>query len=181
MTTTKTRTKTDPARTPAEIAAAAAARSEEIRRASLREDLGKWRSRVTGIADGDEPTGDDLNDIAELTARLRLPEGSLAEHVAAVVHDRRMTVDIAAAEQRHAQAVERQPGLEADFEAVQQRWRALQLEAQQNRSLMAALADMTNSQAERRRLNPVVFAELDTLVERAIQNDARQGSVTIQR
>jgi len=166
---------------PAEIAAAAAARSEEIRRATLRDDLEQWRRIVIDIADGHEPAGDDLTDIAELTARLKLPEGSLADHVAAVVHDRRLTTETGAAEQRHAKAVERQPGLEADIEAVQQRWRALQLELQQNRSLMSALSDIAASQAEHRRRNPVVFTEVDQLVERAIHNDARQGCATIQR
>jgi hypothetical protein len=166
---------------PAEIAAAAAARSEEIRRATLREDLEQWRRIVIDIADGHEPTGDDLNDIAELTARLKLPEGSLADHVAAVVHDRRLTTETAAAEQRHAKAVERLPELEFDIEAVHQRWRALQFELQQNRSLMSALSDIVTSQAEHRRRNPVVFTEVDQLVERAIYNDARQGCATIQR
>lgn len=181
MTMTKTRAKAEPIRTPAEIAAAAASRSEEIRRASLRDDLEQWRRIIVDIADGHEPAGDTLANIAELSARLKMPEGSLAEHVAALVQDRRLTTETAAAEQRHAQALKRQPGLEADLEAVQQRWRTLQLEVQQNRSLEAALSDIVSSQAEHRRSNPVLFVDLDTLVDRAIQNDARQGSVTIQR
>jgi hypothetical protein len=157
-----------PKRSPAEIAAAAAARSEELRRATLVADVEQWRALVAKIASGSEPSGEELASIAELASRLALPEGSLAAHVAVVEQDKRLHESLATQRELGANAEARSPLLQVELEAARRRVAELTAEADANFYTQADVGHLTHRVGEHRQKNPLLFAPVELLAERLI-------------
>jgi chromosome segregation ATPase len=169
-----------PPRTPAEIAATAARASEGMRRAALRDDVNAWREIVHDIASGIEPSGETLATIAVLATRLRLPEGALADHVAAIGRERDL---LAQAEQlRHdvQKAKDRDAALRDEIRNVERRLRELTAEAGLAEITMVSAAQATSVVTGFRLEHPVLFADLDTMVARVVAKEASQQTSTLQ-
>jgi hypothetical protein len=165
-------------RTPTEIAADAAARSEEIRRATYREDVSRWRAIVFKIAGGDEPTGEELRDIAGLAERLKLPEGSLAVHVHTVAQEHQLAGQLDSAQKLCAQAEQRQPLLQKELEEAARRLNDLRGEAASNFSTQANPGYLRHRLGEHRDQAPLLFCDLDSAVKRMIKAEAANGRAT---
>jgi len=105
-----------PSRTPEEIAAAAAEAIAAPARAARRADVIAWRELCRRIADGAEPSGEDLRQIGELTVRLALPQGALANHVKVLrdEKDLRAICEKATADADAADAA--RPALQAEYD-----------------------------------------------------------------
>jgi hypothetical protein len=154
-----------PKRSPTEIAADAAARSDELRRVAYRENVEAWRSLVFSIASGEEPSGESLAAIAELAARLKLPEGSLAAHVAAVTQERQTAAGVARAWEIAKKAEERAPLLGKELEAARRRVSELEAEAERNFYEQADPGFITQRLNDFRSLHPLLFLDTERLVE----------------
>jgi hypothetical protein len=128
-----------PKRSPTEIAADAAARSEEMRRAS----------------------------------RLKLPEGSLAAHVAVLEQDKRLHESVANQKELGAKAEARSPLLQKELEAARRRVAELVAEADANFYTQADVGHLTHRVGEHRQKNPLLFAPVELLAERLISEVAR--------
>ena len=157
-----------PKRSPAEIAADAAARSEEMRRAALIVDVERWRAIVVKIASGAEPSGEELRDIAELASRLKLPEGSLAAHVGVLEQDKRLQESFANVKEIAEKAEVRSPLLQKELEAAHRRLAELKAEADANWYAQADVGHLTHRVGEYRQKNPMMFQPVDLLAERMI-------------
>lgn len=157
-----------PKRSPAEIAADAAARSEELRRVAYREAVEGWRSLVFSIASGSEPSGEELASIAELASRLALPEGSLAAHVTVVEQDKRLQESLANQRELGAKAEARSPLLQKELEAARRRVAELVAEADANFYTQADVGHLTHRVGEHRQKNPLLFLPVELLAEQMI-------------
>ena len=157
-----------PKRSPTEIAADAAARSEEMRRAALIVDVENWRAIVAKIAQGDEPSGEELRDIAELASRLKLPEGSLAAHVAVLEQDKRLHESLANQKELGAKAEARSPLLQKELEAARRRVAELVAEADANFYTQADVGHLTHRVGAYRQKNPMMFQPVELLAEQMI-------------
>jgi hypothetical protein len=126
---------TDPvpaARTPEEIAAAAAEAIAAPARAARRADAIAWRELVRRIADGAEPDGEDLRGIGELTVRLALPQGALARDVGVLREERKLRAicEKATADADAADAA--RPALQAEYDACAARLERLRVQLVEN-------------------------------------------------
>jgi len=107
-------------RSPDDIAAAVAEEQQRQRRESIQADVEAWRKLVYSVADGAEPTGEQLWSIGELSARLRAPADSIAEGVTAVERDRAFDRQLVEASARLRDLKAREPQLRADLEDARQ-------------------------------------------------------------
>jgi chromosome segregation ATPase len=148
---------------PADIAAAVAAASEELRRESHRQDVQRWRVIVGSIADGHEPEGEKLRDIAELAARLKLPEGSLARHVAAITLERRLRADLKKAEDETANAERRSGALAKEIEQVQRRLHELRVETEAAMWRGCDVGNLRSRIDDHQAAHPLVWGDIDKL------------------
>jgi hypothetical protein len=160
-----------PARTQEEILAAVAKKSESIRRESLIADWQRWREIATAVAAGREPDGKQLDEIAYLAARLRLPEGALAATVSSVSRDKALEADIAAKEKELDAITQRGPSLLKDVEVARSRLEELLTEQRRAAYAPTQLVSLLRSREEYRRSCQEAFAPLEELAERSI----RQG------
>ena len=158
-----------PKRTATEIAAAAAEQAAGIQQTNRAKDIAAWRRVVSDIADGQEPDGAVLASIAILTARLDLPEGSLAMHVEAMQLEKSL-VAIAEEAERVGKAAELEmEPLGNQVREAQQRLLELRNRADLN------IIEQQNAVYQRIRLNdhrathPIVFSQIDNLGRKAVQ------------
>lgn len=154
-------------RTAVEIAATAAEQAATIRRAERAKDIAAWRRVVTDIADGHEPDGAVLATIAILTARLDLPEGSLAKHVAAVQLERTLVVNAEEADRVSKAAEAEMAALGEQLREAERRLAELRDKSYAN------ILDQQNGVWQRVRLDdhrnayPMLFAVTDNLNRKA--------------
>ena len=85
--------------------------TDDRRRATVAKALTRWRALVAAVADGQEPTGKVLGEIADVADALRLPTGALATDVLAVQRHRGCAAQV-------SEWQEKRLGLEARFAAV---------------------------------------------------------------
>lgn len=149
----------EPKTTPARIAARAAAIAEESRLETLRMAITRWREIVRNIANGQEPDGTTLRDIADLTARLQLPPNSLATHVALFAQERRLAGDVAKAQADGKAAEARMEPLGREVVEARERLAALQAEADANILAQQLPIHLANRLHDLRRETPVLFAD----------------------
>jgi hypothetical protein len=170
---TSTATLEPPRRPPEAVAAEAAEKSESIRRQALLADWHKWREIVSEIAAGREPDGKRLAELADLAARLRLPEGALAKSVKAVTRERELQADEERSRQRLDAAGQRQPALITEIDSVRRRLEELTAEQRKLATLPLSVAAAIRAVADHRQENPLAFLSAEELVERSIRNQSR--------
>jgi chromosome segregation ATPase len=161
------------ARTPEEILAAVAEKSESIRRESLVADWRKWREITEVVADGRTLGGQQLEEIAQLAARLRQPDGALAATVTAITRDRALEADIAAKEKELDAITQRGPALLKEVEAAKARLDELAAEQRRAAYAPTQLASLLRSREELRRSSKEAFSPLEELAERSIKEGGR--------
>jgi hypothetical protein len=170
---TGTATLEAPRRPPEAVAAAAAEKSESLRREALATDWRSWRAIVEAIAAGKEPDGRQLAEIAALATRLRLPEGALASAVKAIGRERELRQDEERARDRLAVAGERGPLLVAEVEAARLKLDELLAEQRKLATYPASVAAAIRAVADHRKDNPLAFLPETELVERSIRSQSR--------
>jgi chromosome segregation ATPase len=161
-------------RTPEEIAAAAASKSESMRRESSAADWLQWRELVSAIAAGQEPAGRQLAEIASLADRLRLPAGALADAVRAISRDEELKRQLADCRRRLAAADAKAPSIVAEIKAAEARLHELKAELHAGEVAGLSLADVSRSIDEHCRSNPAVFLDVDELVSRSIARHSKE-------
>jgi hypothetical protein len=157
-----------PKRSPTEIAADAAARSAEMRRAALIVDVERWRAIVIKITSGAEPSGEELRDITELASRLKLPQGSLAAHVAVLEQERKLQESFASVKENAAKAEVRSPLLQKELEAAHRSLTELKAEADANFYAQADAGHLPHRVGEYRQKNLMMFRPVELLAEQMI-------------
>jgi len=152
------------------VAAAAAAgeRAAEIRRDRLTADVARWGAIVAGIAAGAEPDGALLAEIAELSGRLQLPVGSLAEDVAVLVGVRKLEDRLRRDEADLQACVQDTAAKTAELKAARQRVRDLEFALATGDRLQLAIAAKLSGLADLKGRNPRLFAPADAVARRLL-------------
>lgn len=154
----------EPKTTPARIAARAAAIAEETRLETLRMAVARWREIVRSIANGQEPDGTTLRDIAIIAERLHLPSDSLAAHVALFAQERRLAGDVAKAQADGKAAEARMEPLGREVQEARERLVALQAEADANILAQQLPVHLVGRLRDLHQQTPVLFGEIGELV-----------------
>lgn len=150
----------------------AAQRTQEIRRESVVGEVKRWREVCQGIADGREPDGKTLAEIAEIADRLSLPVNALADDVAALVELKRLA-EKAAKKQTERESLEAQaPELKAALATARQEVERTTLLLRRIDVLVSSEAGAGISTQRLKAANPRLFADADhaadaILVERS--------------
>ena len=164
---------------PDEIAARVEQAAVEARRDEVRADVLRWREIVNGVAAGREPSAADIRDIGAIAHRLRLPSDSVA--IATHAIKRADELD-AVAERFKREAAEVQatkPQLVAEIKAVEQR--LLDLRAKLNLAIVAqgSMAETLSAAGHHRNQNPMVWADIEHVVNEVCRQDAAMGRGTL--
>jgi hypothetical protein len=170
---TSTATLDPPRRPPEAVAAEAAEKSESIRREALLADWRQWREIVAELASGHEPDGKRLAELADLAARLRLPEGALAKAVKAITRDRELVAEEDRSRQRLDEAGRRQPLLIVEIDAARRRLEELEAEQRKLATLPLTVAATIRAVADHRQEHPLAFLSAEELVDRSIRNQSQ--------
>lgn len=168
-----------PKRSAADIAAAVAEEQQRQRRDAVRRDVAEWRTLVRALADGHEPTTEQLRDIGELSARLRAPADSLAVGVAALERDRDFEQQLSTVSARLRDLKEREPQLRRDLDEARQRLKALEDEAADFYRVHTTAPDIQRSRNENRAKAPLLFAAEDVAVDMLLRADEGVGRRTM--
>lgn len=157
------------------IAAAAGERAAELRHTRMVADLERWAVIVNGMADGMEPSGAVLAEVAELADRLRLPAGALAEDTAAVLAVRKLTdrLDTARASLERNQLD--MPARRAALDAARRRVRELETELATGATLPAGIASKEAALADLRSRNPRLYGDAAGLARRMLRDGVARG------
>jgi len=164
---------------PDEIAARVEQAAVEARRDEVRADVFRWREIVNGVAAGREPSAADIRDIGAIAHRLRLP----ADSVAIATHAIKRADELdAVAERFKREAAEVQatkPQLVAEIKAVEQR--LLDLRAKLNLAIVAqgSMAETLSAAGHHRNQNPMVWADIEHVVNEVCRQDAAMGRGTL--
>ena len=164
---------------PHEIAARVEQASVEARRDEVRADVVRWREIVNGVAAGREPSAADIRDIGAIAHRLRLPADSVA--IATTAIKRADELD-GVAERFKREAAEVQatkPQLVAEIKATEQR--LLDLRAKLNLAIVAqgSMAETISASGHHRNQNPMVWADIEHVVNEVCRQDAALGRGTL--
>lgn len=168
-----------PKRSAADIGAAVAEEQQRQRRETIRRDVVAWRKLVQSVAEGHEPTTEQLRDLGGLSARLRAPADSVAVGVAALERDRDFEQQLQGVSARLRELKEREPQLRKDLEDARQRLKALEGEAADFYRVHATVPDIHRSRNENRAKAPLLFAAEDTVVEQLLRADEGMGKKTM--
>lgn len=168
-----------PARTPAEIVAAAAEETRRLRHDKLVAGLTRWRELCQEIASGHEPAGQELVELAELADVLRLPAAALAESVAAIQHERHLVEQAAELSRQAKEAAKKEPELQAELVAVEAKLRELQGQYHTGRNLLHRLALEANNVSNYRREHELLFGNAAAIADRLIEREARGGAMSL--
>lgn len=167
-----------PARTPAEIVAAAAEETRRLRHEKLVAGITRWRELCRAIASGHEPDGQELVELAELADVLRLPAAALAESVAAIQHERQLVEQADNLNRQAKEAAKKEPELQAELVAVESKLRELQGQFHAGRNLLHRLALEANNAGNYRRERELLFGDAASIADRLIEREARGGAMS---
>lgn len=167
-----------PARTPAEIVAAAAEETRRLRHEKLVAGVSRWRELCRAIASGHEPDGQELVELAELADVLRLPAAALAESVSAIQHERLLVEQADALNREAKEAAKKEPELQAELVATEQKLRELQGQYHTGRNLLHRLALEANNVANYQRERELLFGDASSIADRLIEREARGGAMS---
>lgn len=157
------------------IAAAAGERAAELRHARMVSDLERWAAIVRGMADGSEPSGELLAEVAELADRLRLPVGALAEDTAAVLAVRKLVDRLDTARAALEQTQRDMPAKREALDAARRRVRELETELAAGATLPAGIASKESALAELRNKNPRLYGDAAGLARRMLRDGVARG------
>ncbi len=137
--------------------------TDDRRRATVAKALARWRALVAAVADGQEPAGKTLSELADVADALRLPTGALATDVLAVQRHRGCAAQV-------SEWQERRLGLEDRFAATLAEKRAAEETLIRTRSELSrlelipqVLAGRTGDFDEVVRASPRMFADVDVV------------------
>lgn len=166
---------TEQPRDAVSIAAAAGERAAELRHTRMVADLQRWAVIVNGIAAGSEPSGELLQEVAELADRLRLPAGALAEDTAAVVAVRKLSDRLDTARAALERNMVDMPAKRAALDAARRRVRELETELAVGATLPAGIASKESTLAELRNRNPRLYGDAAGLARRMLRDGVARG------
>jgi chromosome segregation ATPase len=169
----------EPARTPAEIVAAAAAETNRLRHDKLVTAVERWRELTRSIEAGQEPAGQELAELAQLADDLAIPPDGLASSVAAITRERRLAESVAELSRQAKEAAVEEPELQRELVALETRHRELQSLYQAGRQLLHSLALESNNLGNYRREYPLLFGDASMIADRVIERDARGGAMSL--
>lgn len=167
-----------PTRTPAEIVAAAAEETRRLRHEKLVSGLTRWRELCHEIASGHEPSGQELAELADLADVLRLPAAALADSVATIQHERRLSQQSDELGRLARAAAKKEPELQAEIVALETKLRELQGEYHAGRNTLHRLALESNNVGNYRREHELLFGDAAGLADRLIEREARGGAMS---
>lgn len=168
-----------PKRSAADIGAAVAEEQQRQRREAVQRDVAAWRALVYSVADGNEPTTEQLRDLGDLSARLRAPADSVAVGVAALERDRDFEQQLTAVSARLRDLKQREPQLRAALDEARQRLKTLEAEAADYFRVAATVPDIHRSRNENRATAPLLFAAENTVVDQLLRADEGMGKRTM--
>jgi len=150
---------------PYELADRISLAADDRRRQGGARALSRWRALVETVADGGEPTGKQLQEIADLADTLRLPAGSLAADVAALQRHRGAAAELAKCQAAREGFEEKRGLLVTQLRAAEESQRRTRLEIQRLEILPIQVANALRERDEILRVNPRLFADADILAE----------------
>jgi hypothetical protein len=168
-----------PARTPAEIVAAAAAETTRLRHDKLVAAVERWRALCSEIEAGKEPASQELAELAQLADALAIPPDGLATSVAAITREKRLAESVANLGRQTKEAAAKEPELRRELVALESRHRELQSLYHAGRQLLHSLALETNNLGSYRREYPVLFGDASAIADRLIEREARGGAMSL--
>lgn len=163
---------------PDVIAARVAAADAESRRAQAAADIERWREIVASIADGHEPDGKTIAAIGSLAQRLRLPADAVAASVKALQDERRLQGELTATKQRIADVKAREQELAAQIKATEAQLVKLNAEVGTYHALHRGYPYQAQAVAAVRSEHPLLFGNVEHLVERIVKADAAMSTDT---
>jgi len=161
-----------PKRSAADIAEAIGREQLQQQRDQIRQDVESWRTLVHSVSDGHEPDGATLLSIGELSARLKAPADSIATGVSMVQRDRDFEQQMRTAAERLRETKLREPELRRELEEARARLRALEAEAADFTRVARTVPDIAQARQENRAKAPLLFADIDAVVEQLLKADA---------
>jgi hypothetical protein len=164
---------------PDEIAARVEQASVEARRDEVRADVVRWREIVNGVAAGREPSAADIRDIGAIAHRLRLPADSVAIATTAIKRADELDADTERFKREAAEVQATKPQLVADIKATEQR--LLDLRAKLNLAIVSqgSMAETLSAAGHHRNQNPMVWADIEHVVNEVCRQDAALGRGTL--
>jgi len=150
------------------VAAAAGDRVAEIRRERLAADLSRWASIVGGIADGADTDATMVAEIAELSARLQLPEGTLSDDVAVVLAGRRLEARLQEKQKGFEAWQAAAPAKRSELEHAQRRVRELEADLQSADRQSLSITSQMSELSKLKERNPRLFAPTDAVARRLL-------------
>ena len=164
-----------PVRSPAEIAKAAGEQTLRLRLDSCANNIKRWREIVTAVAEGQEPDGEKLAEIARIADELRLPADALAICVETVTTEQRLQRQVEESERRADAALERSPALAEELDAARKRVHELQCEAVAAQSTQINWADTNSVLNDHHTRHPLMYAEPGEVAARVIAQFSSNG------
>ena len=164
---------------PDEIAARVEQAAVEARRDEVRADVLRWREIVNGVAAGREPSAADIRDIGAIAHRLRLPSDSVAIATHAIKRADELDGVAERFKREAAEVQATKPQLVADIKATEQR--LLDLRAKLNLAIVAqgSMAETLSAAGHHRNQNPMVWADIEHVVNEVCRQDAALGRGTL--
>ena len=151
----------------------AAQRTQDIRRESVVSDVSRWLELCQSIADGREPDGRTLAEIAEIADRLTLPHNALADDVAAIAEHKRL-VDKAAAKRAEREALEAQaPELQKALADAKNEVERITLLFRRVTSLTGSEIAISQSAGTVKANNPRLFQPAESFADSVIAERSR--------
>jgi chromosome segregation ATPase len=177
----KTATPPTVKRSPADIAAAVGEEQDRQRRERIRADVEAWRELVRATADGGEPDKKTLSTLGELCERLQAPANSVAVGVDALAEDRKLGDQLAVLSERLRDLKKREKDLRLRLETARQELRAAEAEAADFGRVSQIIPHVLRARTEARLRAPLLFADLDTVVNCLVTASERAGGEAYER
>ena len=168
-----------PVRSPAEIAKAAGEQTLRLRLDSCAANIRRWREIVTAVAEGQEPDGEKLAEIARIADELRLPADALAICVETITTEQRLQRQVEESERRADAALKRSQALADELDAARKRVQELEREAVAAQSTQINWANTNNVLNDHHTRHPLMYAEPGDVAAKVIAQFSSNGIGTL--
>lgn len=168
-------------RAAADIATAVAAEQLRQQRERIRDDVERFRAIVTSVAGGHEPDRATLATLGELTTRLRAPADAVTVGVAALETDLKLANQLEQLAARLTDLKKREPELRIQLQEARDHLRALEAEVGDFGRVSEMIPHLTRSRTEARAKAPLVFHDLDVVLNCLVTAEQRAGAATLDR
>jgi len=164
---------------PSDIAARVEQAAVEARRDEIRADVVRWREIVNAVAAGREPSAADIRDIGAIAHRLRLPSDSVAIATAAIKRCEELDASADRFKREAAEVQANKPALVAEIKAAEKR--LFDLRAKLNLAIVSqgSMADTISAATHQRHQHPLVFADIEHVVDAVCRQDSAMGRSTL--